>query len=428
MIRITKFSPKELWNELTQRPTREQQELDGIITEIINKVKKEKDTALLSYTRQWDCADIENIKVSRQEMEQAQISEELKQAIAIAKANIEKFHSTQLAEKEEIETMPGVKCWRKNVAIEKVGLYVPGGTAPLFSTVLMLGIPAKLAGCQEIVLCTPPSKKGEIHPAILYTAQLIGIDSIFKVGGAQSIAAMALGTESIPKVNKIFGPGNQYVTKAKEKVQQSGVAIDMPAGPSEVLVIADADANPKFVAADLLSQAEHGIDSQVVVLSDNLEILQKVNSELTTQLQLLPRKDIAAKALENSQAILLNSLEDCIDFSNEYAPEHLIINVKNSEKQAAKIINAGSVFLGAYSCESAGDYASGTNHTLPTNGFAKSYSGVSVDSFVKKITFQKLSAEGLKNIGNAVEIMAETEELIAHKNAVSLRLKSLKNV
>lgn len=428
MIRITKFPPKELWNELTQRPTREQQELDGIITEIINKVKKEKDAALLSYTRQWDCADIENIEVSRQEMEQAQISEELKQAIAIAKANIQKFHSAQLAEKEAIETMPGVKCWRKNVAIEKVGLYVPGGTAPLFSTVLMLGIPAKLAGCQEIVLCTPPSKKGEIHPAILYTAELIGIDSIFKVGGAQSIAAMALGTESIPKVNKIFGPGNQYVTKAKEKVQQSGVAIDMPAGPSEVLVIADADANPKFVAADLLSQAEHGIDSQVVVLSDNFEILQKVNSELTTQLELLPRKDIAVKALENSQSILLNSLEDCIDFSNEYAPEHLIINVKNSEKQAAKIINAGSVFLGAYSCESAGDYASGTNHTLPTNGFAKSYSGVSVDSFVKKITFQKLSAEGLKNIGNAVEIMAETEELIAHKNAVSLRLKSLKNV
>lgn len=425
MITITKYPKKELWSSLVQRPIRAQKELDAIINEIISNVKEHKDVALLNYTKKWDCANIDNLKVSDKEFEKAKISDELKKVINIAKANIEKFHKSQIIKEEVVETTKGVQCWRKNVAIEKVGLYVPGGTAPLFSTVLMLGIPAKLAGCKEIVLCTPPSKKGNIHPAILYTAKLIGIHQVFKVGGAQSIAAMAFGTESIPKVYKIFGPGNQYVTKAKEIVQQSGVAIDMPAGPSEVLVIADKYANPAFVAADLLSQAEHGVDSQVIVLSDNNIVLEKINVELEIQLSQLPRKEFAEKSLQNSKSILLKSLEDCMDFSNEYAPEHLIINVKDSEKYSRKITNAGSVFLGAYSCESAGDYASGTNHTLPTNGYAKNYSGVSVDSFVKKITFQKLSAEGLKNIGKAIEIMAEAEKLTAHKNAVSLRLKSL---
>lgn len=425
MITITKYPKKELWSSFTKRPTTKQKELDNAVNEIISNVKKHKDVALLNYTKKWDCADINNLKVSKKELEQAQISSELEKAIKVAKSNIEKFHKSQIIEEKVVETAKGVRCWRKNVAIEKVGLYIPGGTAPLFSTVLMLGIPAKLVGCKEIVLCTPPSKNGDIHPAILYTAKLIGIHQIFKVGGAQSIAAMAFGTETIPKVYKIFGPGNQYVTKAKEIVQQSGVAIDMPAGPSEVLVIADKYANPTFVASDLLSQAEHGTDSQVIVLSNNLVVLEKINAELKIQLSQLPRKEFAEKSLQNSKSILLESLEDCMDFSNEYAPEHLIINVKDSEKYSRKITNAGSVFLGAYSCESAGDYASGTNHTLPTNGYAKNYSGVSVDSFVKKITFQKLSAEGLKNIGNAIEIMAEAEELIAHKNAVSLRLKSL---
>lgn len=428
MIQIIQFPEKELWQSLTQRPVKEKKELQNSVNEIINNVKKEKDSALYKYTQMWDSEKLKNIKVSNQEIEQIHISAELKKAIETAKSNIEKFHSSQIIQEPLIETMQGVKCWRKNVAIEKVGLYIPGGTAPLFSTVLMLGIPAKLAGCKEIVICTPPGKDGKIHSSILYTAQLIGIKNIFKVGGAQSIAAMAFGTETIPKVDKIFGPGNQYVTTAKEIVQQYGTAIDMPAGPSEVLVIADKYANPVFVAADLLSQCEHGVDSQVVVLSNDKELLKKINIELENQLQAIDRKVQAKKALENSKSILFSSLDECINFSNEYAPEHLIINTKNSENLALKVINAGSVFLGAYSCESAGDYASGTNHTLPTNAHAKSHSGISVDSFVKKITFQKLSATGLQNIAETIETMAEAEELTAHKNAVSLRIKYIKNV
>jgi histidinol dehydrogenase len=355
------------------------------------------------------------------------VPEELKKAINTAKNNIEKFHSAQLITEPVIETSKGVKCWRKSVAIEKVGLYIPGGSAPLFSTVLMLGIPAKLAGCKEIILCTPPGKDGTINPLILYTARLIGITAIFRAGGAQAIAAMAFGTESIPKVYKIFGPGNQYVTKAKELVQQDGVSIDMPAGPSEVLIIADGTADPGFVAADLLSQAEHGPDSQVIMLTDNQALIASVKAEVDRQVQLLPRKDIALKALNNSKLILLNSLADCVDFSNLYAPEHLIINTANSKGLSGNVINAGSVFLGNFSCESAGDYASGTNHTLPTNGFARSYSGVSTESFLKKISFQEINEEGIRNLGPSIELMAEAEFLAGHKNAVSLRLKSLQN-
>jgi histidinol dehydrogenase len=326
-----------------------------------------------------------------------------------------------------VETTPGVKCWRKSVAIEKVGLYIPGGSAPLFSTILMLGIPAKIAGCNELILCTPCNKKEEINPAILYTANRVGINKIYKVGGAQAISAMAYGTETIPKVYKIFGPGNQYVTKAKELIQQEGVAIDMPAGPSEVLVIADETCDPAFVAADLLSQAEHGTDSQVILLSNNRKIVMESLEEIEKQAKLLPRKKIVLKALANSKAVVLQSINECVDFSNSYAPEHLIMALENASDYVENITNAGSVFMGNYSCESAGDYASGTNHTLPTNGFARSYSGVSLDSFVKKITYQELSKEGMKNIGETIEIMAEAEELMAHKNAVSIRLKNIQN-
>ena len=350
---------------------------------------------------------------------------ELKQAIEQAKNNIEVFHTSQKEEPKIIETTKGVQCWRKSVGIEKVGLYIPGGTAPLFSTILMLAVPAKVAGCKEIVLCTPPNKEGKVNPVILYTANLVGVTKIFKVGGAQAIGAMTFGTETIPQVYKIFGPGNQFVTKAKELVQEYGVAIDMPAGPSEVLVIADETSNPSFVAADLLSQAEHGTDSQVILVSNNKGIIGEIENELEKQVNELPRKDIAQKALKNSRTVYFDSIEEGIDFSNEYAPEHLIIASEKADDFIEKITNAGSVFLGNYSCESAGDYASGTNHTLPTYGYAKNYSGVSLDSFVKKITFQKLSKEGIQNIGNTIELMAEAEGLQAHKNAVTLRLKSL---
>jgi histidinol dehydrogenase len=352
----------------------------------------------------------------------------LKAAIQIAHDNITAFHEAQQIKEDVVETAPGVKCWRKSVAIEKVGLYIPGGSAPLFSTVLMLGIPAQIAGCQELVLCTPPDKKKEIKPAILYAAHIVGITKIYKVGGAQAVAAMAYGTETIPQVYKIFGPGNQFVTKAKELIQQNGVAIDMPAGPSEVLVIADDTCNPAFVAADLLSQAEHGTDSQVILLSNNELIVEQCLAEVNRQVHLLPRKIIALKALENSKAIVLSSMNECVEFSNIYAPEHLIIASEKASQYVNDISNAGSVFLGNYSCESAGDYASGTNHTLPTNGNAKSYSGVSLDSFVKKITYQELSREGINNIGKAIEVMAEAEDLIAHKNAVTLRLNHINHV
>ena len=420
---------RENWQELCRRPEIPGSDLENVVRDIINSIKSESDKAVYYYSGKFDGVLLGKLKVTSEEIldSSEQIPQSLKNAINVAKKNIESFHSAQLHTEPVIETIEGVRCWRKNVPIEKVGLYIPGGSAPLFSTLLMLGIPAKLAGCNEIVVCTPPGKNGKISPLILYTAQLIGISEIFKVGGAQAIAAMAYGTESIPKVYKIFGPGNQYVTKAKKLIQQDGIAIDMPAGPSEVLVIADDNANPEFIAADLLSQAEHGPDSQVIMLTDNPNLIDKVKSEVDKQVEQLPRKDIALKALENSKLILLATLNDCIDFSNMYAPEHLIINTTDANSVAGNIKNAGSVFLGNFSCESAGDYASGTNHTLPTNGFAKNYSGVSTDSFLKKITFQEINAEGLKNLGPTIELMAEAESLVGHKNAVSIRLKSLQN-
>jgi histidinol dehydrogenase len=424
-------NPKiEDWKELTQRPQIDQSSLQQIVVDIIADVKANGDEALLRLAAKFDGVQLSNLVVQEPEILKASetIDSNLKEAIQLAYSNIEKFHISQNIQEPVVETMEGVQCWRKSVPIEKVGLYIPGGSAPLFSTILMLGIPAKLAGCKEIILCTPPDKEGNINPAILYTANLVGCTKIFKVGGAQAIAGMTYGTETIPSVYKIFGPGNQYVTKAKELVQQEGVAIDMPAGPSEVLVIADENSNPEFIAADLLSQAEHGADSQVILLSNNEGIIQQTMSEIEKQVALLPRKEIAEKALENSLAIQLNSLEECIEFSNLYAPEHLIFASVNADEYLANIVNAGSVFIGNYSCESAGDYASGTNHTLPTNGYARNYSGVSLDSFNKKITYQKLSAKGIQNIGPAIELMAEAEELYAHKNAVTLRLKSLENV
>ncbi|MCB0478693.1 MAG: histidinol dehydrogenase [Crocinitomicaceae bacterium] len=421
---------KNTWSTLMERPQLEKNQLDNVIQNVFQEVKINGDQALMELTQKFDGADLNDLEVSMDEIERAseKISEELKAAIQLAKSNIEAFHKSQLIEEPKVETTKGVQCWRKSIPIEKVGLYIPGGSAPLFSTILMLGIPSKLAGCKEIILCTPPNNNGEINPAILYTAKEVGCTKIYKVGGAQAIAGMTLGTEIIPKVSKIFGPGNQYVTKAKEMAQQMGTAIDMPAGPSEVLVIADATCNPAFVAADLLSQAEHGADSQVILLSDKESILDQCMQQVEEQLKSLPRKEIAQKALENSRAIQLDTIANCIEFSNAYAPEHLILAMEEADAILDSIQNAGSVFIGNYSCESAGDYASGTNHTLPTNGFAKNYSGVSIDSFVKKVTFQKLSAEGIQNIGPAIEIMAEAEELFAHKNAVTLRLKNLENV
>jgi len=418
------------WLEICSRPVFEQGELTNRVSSILVNVKKMGDQALFQYTEELDGVRLQTLLVTQDELEAATnlVNDKLKIAIQSAKSNIEKFHSSQKDELKLIETTEGVVCWRKSVAIEKVGLYIPGGSAPLFSTILMLGIPASLAGCSEIVLCTPPDKIGEVNPAILYTANLVGISKIVKIGGAQAIAAMAFGTESVPPVYKIFGPGNQFVTKAKELIQQEGIAIDMPAGPSEVLVIADNTCNPAFVAADLLSQAEHGADSQVILLSDDSKTLEQISDELQTQLKQLPRNEIAEKALENSRLVLCSSIQECIDLSNAYAPEHLILASNSASDFVDLVINAGSVFLGNYSCESAGDYASGTNHTLPTNGYARNYSGVSLDSFVRKITFQKLSKKGIQNIGPAIELMAEAEELFAHKNAVTLRLKQLEDV
>jgi histidinol dehydrogenase len=395
-----------------------------LVDRVFSTVKKEGDKALKKFSVQFDEVELKNLQVNANTIVLAskQVSPDLKKAIQLAKQNIEKFHAEQKETTKRIETTKGVTCWRESRPIEKVGIYIPGGTAPLFSTVLMLGIPAQLAGCKEIVLCTPPNKNGEVDPAILYTASLIGISSIFRVGGIQAIAAMSYGTRSIPQVDKIFGPGNQYVTAAKQKAQSIGIAIDLPAGPSEVLIIADKTCDPSFVAADLLSQAEHGIDSQVILLADNEEVIKKVMKEIKTQLTQLPRKSIAEKALKNSKAIVFKNLNVCMHFSNAYGPEHLILATKQAKKLIPNIVNAGSVFIGNYSCESAGDYASGTNHTLPTNGFAKAYSGVSLDSFVKKITFQELTKEGIQNIGPAIERMAAAEQLHAHKNAVSLRL------
>jgi histidinol dehydrogenase len=427
MMKQIKYPGKDKWPALLERPAFEKDKFTKLVSDILGAVKDNGDDALLDYTEKFDGVKIDSLLVSKQELDNAnaQISEELSIAIKLAKSNIEKFHTAQHISEPRIETTKGVSCWRKSVGIEKVGLYIPGGSAPLFSTILMLAIPAKIAGCDEIVLCTPPNSEGTINPAILYTANLIGVSKIYKVGGAQAIAAMAFGTKSVPKVYKIFGPGNQFVTKAKELIQQEGVAIDMPAGPSEVLIVADSTCNPSFVAADLLSQAEHGADSQVILLTDDENVIAKVTIELEIQLAQLPRVEVATNALKNSRSILFKSMEECIEFSNQYAPEHLIVASESSEQFIEKIINAGSVFLGNYSCESAGDYASGTNHTLPTNGYAKNYSGVSLDSFVKKITFQKLEKEGIKNIGPAVEVMAEAEQLFAHKNAVTLRLNEI---
>jgi histidinol dehydrogenase len=415
------------WLKLTQRPAVEKGELNTLVNQVFTDVKKDGDKALKKYSLLFDKVDLKSLVVNKKIISDAskKIPKELKAAIQLAKSNIEKFHAAQIEKAGVIETTKGVNCWRESRAIENVGIYIPGGSAPLFSTVLMLGIPAKLAGCKEIVLVTPPDKKGEIDPAILYTANLVGITSVYSIGGIQAIAAMVFGTNTVPKADKIFGPGNQYVTAAKQAAQNSGIAIDMPAGPSEVLIIADKSCNPSFVAADLLSQAEHGADSQVILLSDDEKVLDKISVELKNQLKALPRKVIAEKALKNSKAIVLKNTKECIEFSNLYAPEHLILATVKAKKMVPEITNAGSVFLGNYSCESAGDYASGTNHTLPTNGYARSYSGVSLDSFVKKITFQELSSEGIQNIGPAIELMAEAEQLFAHKNAVTLRLKSL---
>jgi histidinol dehydrogenase len=424
-MNIYKNPKRENWSELTKRPVFEKQEIAQTMKDIFDEVQKKGDEALIQFAEKFDSAKIVQLQVSAEEISGAKdlISEELKSAIQIANENITKFHVSQLVEVEKIETTKGVICWRENRAIEKVGIYIPGGTAPLFSTVLMLVIPAQLAGCQEIILCTPPDKIGNINPAILYTAQLCGVSKIFKVGGAQAVAAMTFGTETISNVNKIFGPGNQFVVAAKDFAQDFGVAVDMPAGPSEVLVIADENAVPEFCAADLLSQAEHGSDSQVVFISTDLKVLNETINEVKKQIKDLPRNQFAQQSLNNSHFILLGSIDEALEFSNLYAPEHLILAVENFENYISQIQNAGSVFLGNYSCESAGDYASGTNHTLPTNGFAKNYSGVSLDSFVKKITFQNLSKEGLQNLGKTIQLMAEAEGLSAHKNAVSIRLK-----
>ena len=423
MMQIVKYPKKTDWAKLLKRPVIDSSSLEASVKNILLEVNANGDDALKRFATIFDKVTVNELQVSKEEIDKASaaVSNELKQAIAVAKQNIETFHAKQMFAVEKIETMPGVVCWRKTVAIEKVGLYIPGGTAPLFSTILMLGVPAQIAGCKEIILCTPPAKDGSINAAILYTAQLCGITKIYKTGGAQAIAAMAFGTETIPQVYKIFGPGNQYVTAAKQLVQKDGVAIDMPAGPSEVCVMADDTANASFVAADLLSQAEHGADSQVLLVSTSEAMINAVLLETEKQLNELPRKELAAKALDNSKAILLNSIDEMIELVNAYAAEHLIISCKDDEVIAEKIINAGSIFLGNYSPESVGDYASGTNHTLPTNGYARAYSGVSVDSFVKKITLQKLSKEGLLNIGKAVELMAEAEGLEAHARAVRLR-------
>jgi histidinol dehydrogenase len=423
------YPAKETWEKLSGRPVTDKTDLDKTITRILKDVRTQGDKALRDYSEMYDNFRPDEIKITPEEIKESETSvpDEVKKAIQFAAKNIEKFHLTQLYREEVVETVPGIKCWRKNVAIEKVGLYIPGGTATLFSTVLMLGIPAKIAGCRQIDLCTPPYNGGKVNPLILYTASFTGITDIYRIGGAQAIAAMAYGTETVPQAYKIFGPGNQFVTRAKELVQCDGVAVDMPAGPSEVLVIADESADPSFVAADLLSQAEHSFDSQVLLLTDSKKILTSVISEIEKQITDLPRKNIAEQALDKSLLILLPDLEKCMELSNIYKPEHLILNTANADALAEKVINAGSVFIGKYSCESAGDYVSGTNHTLPTNGYAKSYSGVSVDSFIKKITFQKLTLEGIRNIGTAIESLSGAESLQGHGNAVKIRLEKSSN-
>ena len=426
-MNIIKYPKQEEWAEICQRPHLDITQLQSTVNTVLSDVRTRGDEAVKEYEERFDHAVLTSLAVTEAEIDEAErlVSEELKAAIVLAHENIHQFHAAQKFEGHKIQTREGVTCWQKSVAIEKVGLYIPGGTAPLFSTVLMLATPAKIAGCREIVLCTPPNREGKVNPAILVAARVAGVSKIFKAGGVQAIGAMAYGTQSVPKVFKIFGPGNQYVMAAKQQVSLGEVAIDMPAGPSEVCVLADETANPAFVAADLLSQAEHGIDSQVLLISTSEEMMQKVQAEVERQLNLLPRKEIAQKALENSRMVLVASADEMIALSNAYAPEHLIIQTKNYDEMAAQVVNAGSVFLGQYACESAGDYASGTNHTLPTHGYATAYSGVNLDSYCRKITFQHLTEEGVRQIGRAVELMAGAERLDAHKNAMSVRLKAI---
>lgn len=424
-MKTNRYPTPDQWEELTRRPVMNLSDLFPIVQPIFQTIREKGDDGVAEFTIKYDHIYLTDNRVSVNEMQQAErlVSDPLKEAITVAYNNILTFHKAQREKVKEITTAKGVVCWRESRPIEKVGFYIPGGTAPLFSTVLMLGIPAKLAGCKEIIICTPPAEDGTVNPAILFATQLIGATAIFKVGGIQAIAALTLGTETIPKVDKLFGPGNQYVMAAKQFAQNYGVAIDMPAGPSEVLVIADQTAIPSFVAADLLSQAEHGADSQVILLSNSEAVIEQVLIEIGIQINRLPRKETILKALENSRAIVFQSIDECMQFSNRYAPEHLILAVNAPRTLIAKIQHAGSVFLGNYSCESAGDYASGTNHTLPTNGYARAYSGVSLDSFIKKITFQEVNETGIQTIGKAIERMAEAEQLEAHKNAVSIRLK-----
>ena len=426
-MNIIKYPAREEWATIVERPHLDVAELNQTVANVLADVRQRGDEAVKGYELKFDHVDLDALAVSDKEMDEAEslVSPQLRQAICLAHDNIHKFHEAQRFRSKKVETQPGVVCWQKSVAIEKVGLYIPGGTAPLFSTVLMLATPAKIAGCREIVLCTPPDRQGRVNPAILIAARVSGVSHIYKIGGVQAIGAMAYGTETVPKVYKIFGPGNQYVMAAKQQVSLHDVAIDMPAGPSEVCVIADDMASPEFVAADLLSQAEHGVDSQVVLITTSHKLIDDVQQEVDRQLELLPRKEIAQRALENSRIILVRDNKEAIELSNVYAPEHLVLQTTDYEEMAERVVNAGSVFLGRYACESAGDYASGTNHTLPTHGYATAYSGVNLDSYCRKVTFQHLTAEGVRSIGRAVELMAEAEQLDAHKNAMTVRLRDV---
>ena len=427
-MNIIRYPERSEWQKIVERPHLDVSQLNETVASVLADVKQRGDEAVKGYELKFDHVDLPSLEVTKSEIDEAEklVSKDLKEAIQLAHANIKTFHESQRFRSKKVETQPGVTCWQKSVPIEKVGLYIPGGTAPLFSTVLMLATPAKIAGCKEIVLCTPPNREGKVNPAILMAARIAGVSKIFKAGGVQAIGAMAYGTESIPKVYKIFGPGNQYVMAAKQQVSIHDVGIDMPAGPSEVCVIADDTANAEFVAADLLSQAEHGVDSQVFLITISNKFIDEVQKELGKQLEALPRKAIAQKALENSMLVLVSDMREAIDLSNTYAPEHLVIQTEDYEDVASRVINAGSVFLGQYACESAGDYASGTNHTLPTHGYATTYNGVNLDSYCRKVTFQHLTAEGVRQIGHAVELMAEAEQLDAHKNAMTVRINSLK--
>ena len=427
-MNIIRYPERSEWQKIVERPHLDVSQLNETVASVLADVRQRGDEAVKGYELKFDLVDLPSLEVTQDEIDEAGklVSKDLKEAIQLAHDNIKTFHESQRFRSKKVETRPGVTCWQKNVPIEKVGLYIPGGTAPLFSTVLMLATPAKIAGCKEIVLCTPPNREGKVNPAILMAARIAGVSKIFKAGGVQAIGAMAYGTESVPKVFKIFGPGNQYVMAAKQQVSLDEVAIDMPAGPSEVCVLADDSANAEFVAADLLSQAEHGIDSQVLFITTSEQKLQEVQQEVERQLALLPRQEIAKKALDNSRLVLVNSVDEMMALSNAYAPEHLIIQTADYEQLAERVVNAGSVFLGQYACESAGDYASGTNHTLPTHGYATAYNGVNLDSYCRKITFQHLTEDGIRHIGRAVELMAEAEQLDAHKNAMTVRINSLK--